>query len=329
MIKMVLWLLLLLMPPLIAHADESSSHETRKWHAITVDNDVFVGNDSGYTNGLYYSLFNGSRAVDLKPAWLTRPFQWLIEKKPFVFQYNATTLGQVMMTPSDITISTPQTDDIPYSGLLFFQQTNVKVFDNYSDKVSLTLGIVGPASGAEHTQTAWHKLIGANTPRGWDYQLKNEIVFQVSRGRAWRAWHSFDDNADLIVGGDVKLGTLESSITTGTILRYGRNIEDTYSTAILSNDRTTNPIHVDDGWYIYAGTSINYIANIIYLDGNTFRDSPSLDYDPVQLDFHVGFSYAWTNYSISLALNNIGNFSSDDEFADSREYGSLTFLWRM
>jgi len=305
------------------------SAELREWGAVTMDNDLFVGNDSGYTSGIYFSYFEGSDGADFEPAWLTRLLQWKHDNDSLIYHYNVTTFGQVMVTPSDITIEIPQNDDVPYSGLLFIQQSNIKVFSDYSDKVSALIGVLGPYSKAEQSQKIVHELIDSDIPQGWDYQLKDELVFQVSRGRVWRGWYSSDNNTDILFGADAKLGTLESSLTAGMMIRYGINIEKTYSTAMLSNDRSSNPINIDSGWYVYASISAAYIANIIYLDGNTFKDSPSVDYDPLQADLHVGLAYAWKNFSIAVVRNNLNWVHQDDGYADIREYGSITFLWRM
>jgi hypothetical protein len=305
------------------------SGELREWSALTIDNDLFVGNDSGYTSGIYYTYFEGSDEAGFEPAWLTRPLQWAYDNQSLIYQYNVTTFGQVMVTPSDITIETPQLNDVPYSGLLFIQQSNMKVYSNYSDKVSAVIGVLGPYSKAEQSQKVIHELFDSDMPQGWDYQLEDELVFQVSRGRVWRGWYSSENNTDILYGADAKLGTLESSLTAGMMIRYGRNIEKTYSTVILSNDRSSNPINIDSGWYVYASMSVAYIANIIYLDGNTFKDSPSVDYDPLQVDLHVGFAYAWKNFSVAVVRNNLNWVHNDDRYSDIREYGSITFLWRM
>jgi hypothetical protein len=42
------------------------------------------------------------------------------------------------------------------------------------DKLEVDLGVVGPYSFAEETQTEWHRTFGFNIPKGWDKQLKTE-----------------------------------------------------------------------------------------------------------------------------------------------------------
>jgi len=40
--------------------------------------------------------------------------------------------------------------------------------------MEIQLGIVGPASFAEETQSLVHELLASQRPNGWDNQLKNE-----------------------------------------------------------------------------------------------------------------------------------------------------------
>ena len=55
------------------------------------------------------------------------------------------------------------------------------------DRLQLTLGVVGPASLAEKTQTAIHKFMGSPVAQGWDHQLENELTLMVSYERQWNS----------------------------------------------------------------------------------------------------------------------------------------------
>jgi hypothetical protein len=300
-----------------------------EYFLLTLDNDIFLSDDSGYTNGLYASFANGQRNQPLPPAWLTQPLQWSIANQPATLSYNVTTFGQTIVTPSDISLEIPDPKDIPYSGLLFFHQANVQEFGHFADKASVTLGIVGPSSGAEKTQRQIHRLTGSEIPQGWDYQLKDEIVFQISRGRVYRSWHNQQESFDLLIGVDSKIGTLETALTGGMMFRIGENMSNTYSSALLNFDRASNPMVIDQGWYGYIGVATTYLFHLIYLDGNTFRDSPSIDYSPMQFNGFMGFAYAWRDFSISLAVNNINVFSNNKQFGELKQYGSITWMWRL
>jgi hypothetical protein len=290
---------------------------------------MFIGNDDGYSSGVYVSFYQNHGSKNVNSPILMRWLDWLQSSEDYLQSYSGTTFGQIIVTPTEITNAIPDPNDVPYSGFLFAHQVNVQDYGTYADKTSVTIGLIGPGSGAEETQKFIHRLIGSDKPMGWDYQLKDEPVFQISKGRVYRSWISESGQIDFLWGGDIKIGTLESSTSVGAMMRFGNNMAYTYSSVLLNNDRSTNPISLDDGWFFYIGAQYHYIFNLIYLDGNTYKDSPSLDYDNSQLNGAVGFTYAWENFSLSLALNNIELNSSNNSMPNLKEYGSLTFIWRM
>jgi hypothetical protein len=53
------------------------------------------------------------------------------------------------------------------------------------------------------------------------------------------------------------------------------------------------------GWYVTAGVDGRAIARNIFLDGNTFRDSRSVDKEPFVGDLHWGVVLAWRRVRVS------------------------------
>jgi hypothetical protein len=54
--------------------------------------------------------------------------------------------------------------------------------------------------------------------------------------------------------------------------------------------------HLDGnlGYYLFAGTQERVVGRNIFLDGNTFRDSPSVDKKVFVTDLQAGFSLFWS-----------------------------------
>jgi len=299
------------------------------WASVTWHNDLFSGRDGGgYTNGLYISWYDLSSEGDdeVEPPLLTRPLTWM-QNQITPLSYSVNTIGQSMITPTDITKENPDPDDAPYAGLLFFRSTYILVHDNYADAVSTVIGVIGPASGAEKTQQFVHKLTGSNEPRGWDHQLGNEIVGQVSRTGVWRFSPREFSPVDAVLLGNVSLGNLESSVGGGLILRAGSGLSKSFSTVALLTGRISNPVAVDNGWYFYMGAAGDYLYNQIYMNGNTFKDSPSADLRHDQYTLIAGFSYAWSDISLSFSYQ---KGSPLDKGSSARqEFGALTLAWRL
>lgn len=299
------------------------------WQSITLDNDIFVGSDGGYTNGLFFSWYDTGAdggAGQTGPSPLVRPLLWSLPDQSGK-TVNAFTVGQVMVTPESITAE--GASDLPYSGLLFINNTYLVIGASHADKLSTSLGIVGPSSGAESVQKWIHELTGSDFPQGWDSQLKDEVVFKFSRARLRRSWISQNDCMDLLLIGEAALGTIDSSISGSIMLRYGEGLAQSFAMPVLSSTKTSNPVAFKGGWYLYIGVTARHLFNQIFTDGNTFRDSPSIDAEKSQLGAMVGFAYSWQNLSLTLAVSDI-NLVGDKLEAKFREltrYGTLTLAW--
>lgn len=316
-------------------AEKSSEQETNGgvgevWHSFTLDNDLFVGDDSGYTNGLYYSRYEVIDYPSFSSDFLLKPLLAVIDLENTEVLMESNTFGQSMITPQNIEMEFPDPQDIPYSGFLFYNTSLLAIEEEVADKISTTIGIVGPSSGAEVMQEFFHKVLGSDEPLGWEHQLHDEIVFQFSRGRAWRSWVSDNQFFDFVTSAEASVGTISTDLSGSFLLRLGKNMERSFPAALLTSARATNPVAVDGGWFFYAGLEASYIHNFIFLDGNTFVDSPSIKYDPVEVSAMFGFAYSWDNFSITLAINdlNILGFNDRSDITELTRYGTLTFIWR-
>ncbi len=303
------------------------------WVSFTLDNDLFLNNDNGYTNGVFFSIYDTGVGEDKpKPSLLVWPMMWSLPDVSYHTAVNAYSVGQVMMTPDDITLKNPPEDQLPYSGVLFLNTSYLAIQDQYADKISTTLGVVGPVSGAKRSQKFVHRLIGSKDPKGWGTQLKNEPIFQLTRARAWRALATKSNWADMVVTSEIAAGTLSSYVETGMTVRVGQGLQRSYASVLLNGSRTTNPVAIDDGWYLYAGVKAGYVFNQIFTDGNTFRDSRSVDYDHERIGVTAGLAYSWGPFSMTLALADSNILDSRDraeQLEDLTQYGSLTIAWKL
>ncbi len=304
------------------------------WMSVTLDNDLFVGNDNGYSNGLYVSLFDTGDSSEELPShdfWVL-PLMWSMPDEKPEGAVNAYMIGQTMNTPSDINIIVPDEDELPYSALLAFTNSYLAVTSEYADRAGVTIGVVGPAALGEEAQKFVHDLIGADEPLGWDTQLENELVFQFSRGSTWRAWESDTGHFDFLTNADVNLGTIQSAVNGGLTIRYGRDLISSYATTLYNSSRTSNPSAVAGGWFLFTGVQAGYIFNQIFTDGNTFRDSRSIDYEHEFIGLTAGLAYSWQNFSLTFAVNDsniISKGNNQETLKNLTQYGTLTFSWRI
>lgn len=304
---------------------------TDDYFSLTWDNDLFIGNDSGYTNGLFLSwiAIADDEHGQLLPI-LVKPLAWSIDLAETRQSLTTHTFGQTMVTPENIIATEPDENDLPYSGLLFFKSSFLSIASNRADNIETTIGVVGPASGAERTQEFIHRITGSDEPMGWDAQLENEIVFQFTRGRLWRSWVARNKRFDLLLSSQASIGTLSSMLAAGVTFRYGVGLGDSYAMHLLNNSRISNPVSLKGSWQFFTGINAGYLFNQIFTDGNTFKDSPSIDYDHERIGVSFGYSCSWKTLSLAFVLNdtNVTARTSEKALEDFTQFGSLTVAWR-
>ncbi len=79
----------------------------------------------------------------------------------------------------------------------------------------------------------------------------------------------------------------------------------------------------DLGTYIFARAEGRAVARNIFLDGNTFGDSPSVNHQPLVADLSVGTSLNYKNTKFTYAL-----VYRTEEFVGQRQgqlFGSVSF----
>lgn len=273
---------------------------------LQVDNDLFgSGSDRHYTQGMRVSWLP---SPDRVPDWvrdgaLLVPGIDASDHLTFVFA-----LGQNMYTPEDITKATPDPTDRPYAGWLY-ASFGVAVEDSQTNllhNVALDLGVVGPLSLAGPTQRTWHKLIGSDTPRGWSHQLDNEpgvILTYEARLRKSLGTSVSGIEADVTPKGGVALGNVYTYGALGASVRVGQNLDLDYGPPFIRPSLPGAGLvkrRGEWGWYFFAGIEGRAVARDIFLDGNTFSDSPSVDKIPYIGDLQFGAAITMDSFRLSF-----------------------------
>jgi hypothetical protein len=263
---------------------------------LVVENDNFYRRtDGSYTSGV---ALVWAPAKDPAPGWalgFARRLPWFPEDGRVLHGY---VLGQNIYTPRDITLADPPLDDRPYAGWLYGSIGLGIEKGRQLDQLALTLGIVGPASLAEQAQKFGHDLTHSPKPRGWDTQLGNELGVVLTYQRSWRAVAAatlagLDFDLTPHFGG--ALGNVYTYLNGGMTLRVGRRLALGYGPPRVQPGIAGSGFFAPrDGftWYLFAGVEARAVARNIFLDGNTFRDSRSVDKEPLVGDFQWGVALA-------------------------------------
>src|SRR5262245_6432776 len=238
------------------------------WTATLIsENDAYFRiADSHYTNGLYLSLTTPQRPGN----------------GTFANRYGFF-LGQNIYTPEDLLLDTPDPDDRPYAGWLYAGVRMYRESPTVLDRIDFSLGIVGPSSGADAVQRWFHSLhmFGGVPPHGWAHQIGDEPTAQLNAQRTWRITLSEGFLAgEVLPEANIALGNVFTYAGVGATLRVGRNLRADWGApriqpALQGSDFVDRDAADSFAWYIFAGIEGRATARNIFIDGNTFRDSPS------------------------------------------------------
>ena len=67
--------------------------------------------------------------------------------------------------------------------------------------------------------------------------------------------------------------------------------------------RDPNPLgNSKNGWYVFANLGASYVANNIFIDGNTFKSSHSVDLIHEQATLSAGAAMTISNWSFLLSV---------------------------
>ena len=271
--------------------------------SLTLENDLFYGNDRHYTSG---AMVIWTPAPDTPaPApivSLARLAPWFPAQGEVRHGY---AVGQSMFTPSDITVANPPLDDRPYAGWLYGAIGLGVASGKQVDMFGLSIGMVGPDSYAEQSQKFIHELVGSDIPQGWSTQLKNELGVVVTYQRSLREYATttlLGRKFDVTPHAGMALGNVFTYVNTGFTIRYGRNLPDDYGPARVQPGLPGYPDFspvADFGWYVFAGAEGRAVARNIFLNGNSFGDSRSVDKIPFVGDLQFGVVFDWPDMRLS------------------------------
>lgn len=308
--------------PLLALCFAAPALAEVQYRSVLFQNDFFLGRDGGgYTNGIFLSAIRTTSAdeAEVAPSALLRPMA------PALGLPRATlvawSLGQVTVTPADITRSVPDPDDAPYAGALMLRSAQVDVNDDIAELLAVSVGVMGPASGAAQTQRIVHRVIGADEPHGWSTQVGNRPLFGIERYRARR--FPVAARGDLTVLGGGSLGNLESSAGLGVLLRYGDGLEQSFPAVARLSVRSADPVLIGRGWFGFASFSADVLFNHIGIRRDAAHDGPSLR--KTRLVAVAGFAHGWGDASVSLSLQRASPVSGAVDQVQT--FGSITWTF--
>jgi lipid A 3-O-deacylase len=329
-------------------ADTPAPDETKPHYAdlfnssaftvVTENDKYFAGTDRHYTNGLKLS-FLGTTHLNESPDFIRRVTKLIPTLRHDASRqlYKAgVSLGQNIYTPGDTETATPDPRDRPYAGWLYASlDMQAKSIDGKSLRmVELAFGMVGPAAFGREFQNGFHDIIAVPHANGWDHQLKNEPGLILSWERRHRLLTldlnaSGDFSTDFIGRYGLSLGNIRTNIAGGFGARIGWRLPEDFGADLIRPSGGDEAPASATSIYFFGSTEIRAVARNIFLDGNTWRDSPSVDKRPLVADLNAGLVFRFPAHIGSirgLQLAYIQNYRTKEFYGQLKRdvFGSIS-----
>ncbi len=295
------------------------------------ENDVFNSTDEDYSSGESLSAIFYIDTPTNKIFNILKP----LDNNDADIYINISITNQIY-TPSDINATQLLVDDHPYAGWTFVKMGLLQSSALHLNALSIKMGMVGPSSASDKLQYNIHKAIDSTIPNGWEHQLKDELGINLQylykRHLSLDLSPSIQRTITPFV--EAQLGNISTSLNGGFIVRMGRNIPKDFG---FSNINIAN----EDGVPTYGERqkikkepwSFNFnvtlsasaIARDIFLDGNTFKNSPSVEKENFVGHFGYGFSLRYKNFAFEfLGVISTKKFKTAD---GNHAVGTTKFAW--
>jgi len=286
---------------------------------VLVENDVFTGSDRHYTSGVMLNYVSGINEGPKRLKKLGIRFPGIDDDDRM---HVSVSLGHEIYTPTNIIATELLEDDRPYAGHVYLAAGFTTENADEVETWRLSLGLVGPGARAKVIQNNLHREIGSDEANGWDHQLDNEPVLSVAYEKKWlRLARSKTFNnkleVDLLPHASGALGTPLTYIGAGGMVRIGRGLDHDYGPPRVRPSLPVSQFYErmsGVSWYLFAGIDVRYVAHNLFLQGNNFNSSHSVEKEDFVGDLQAGF--VWNNDKFRLAYSYIyrtREFTHQDE----------------
>lgn len=310
----------MLLLPLCLHAQKIdntvSFRDIKKdtYFRIHYDNDFFTATDIYYTQGY---------TIEVVSPWLRHnPVNYILPSLNKNEDRYGLAFEQTGFIPTSITDDQIRFGDRPYAATIALKSFKISTDTLAKSRLStsLTLGMIGPAAFGDEMQTGIHKLIDDDLPQGWQYQVKNDVIFDYEAAYEFQLVR-VKNYVAVTSASKVRLGTLNTHLATGFTVTAG------IINSPFTSYRNRNNFQV----YLYAhpvATLIGYDATLQggLLNQNSVYAIPASDINRVTLqnnfglilhyrslffefsrslttrEFRQGHSHAWGGFKLGFKL---------------------------
>jgi hypothetical protein len=301
--------------------------------AFSFYNDFFAGSDEHFSNGVAFTWLEDNEKNSYT-HFLLEGLNKLNIDMDSSKKYNAgVSLTQIIITPKDTTITTPQYNDIPYAGYLSLSTYLIESDNDSFIEYALDLGVVGSASLAEQTQNTFHAMIGNDKTQGWDTQLGSQVIVNLLAHFGQITWEgkvTDSLNADWFNHAGVSLGNFNTSALGGTAFRIGKNYVRNFNEhyPYLREEATLVDIdakHEGFGWSVSSGMDVELLAYSYILDEAQNRGYQT-DKETVNFAAYISGDLYYDNHKFSLFYQGQTPFTKQQN--SNNYFGGILYTYK-
>jgi hypothetical protein len=295
---------------------------------FSIENDLFSGTDRYYTNGFQLGWRSPSADLPRPLAWVNDQLEWVLG--PGTLRWGVS-LGQSIYTPQDTERVNPDPKDRPYAGYLYGAFSLSRTTERTSRLVEIQLGVVGPSALGEFVQNNYHDIFNIRNTSGWDSQLKDEPAATALYEQKWRIPFGSIGGLEFeaIPSATLSLGNVQTYAAGGGLIRMGHGLDSDFGPPrirpALTGSSWVQPRDRFE-WYVFAGLEGRAVARDIFLDGNTWRDSRSVEKRNFVGDAQVGAAAVYRG--IRLALTQVWRSEEFYGQQGTQKFSSLSVSFR-
>ena len=309
--------------------------------SIQFYNDYFAGADKHFTNGFALSWLDSdkNKADSNSSSGYSTLLLHIVDTIPSVNidnykNYTAgASLSQIMFTPKDTTLSTPQYDDIPYAGYLglsmFLFEWDRDSFKEYR----VDLGVVGKESGAGDLQKSFHRLIRNKIPQGWDTQIKTHYVVNALYRFGEKSWQKVNSDGitmDWFNHGGFQAGNNITDLFAGSMFRFGKNYTNNFNVHYPYLKEEASLLRLDGrhkgfGWSLTTGVNVEALAYSYILD-DAKSEGYNIDKNYVNGSLYLGGDFYYYAHKLTYFYQVQSSYITSQKTVDI--YGGLTYTYQ-
>ncbi|RDU69808.1 hypothetical protein CQA58_06615 [Helicobacter brantae] len=189
-------------------------------------------------------------------------------------------INQSIYTPIDKFALAPEIGDHPYAGYLNLGFALHHRTQNTLETLGVRVGVSGKYAYGKEAQNGIHSLMGLRLSNGWDTQVGDEIILNLSYELAYRYFFLESEyfDIDVIPSLELAFGNANVFAKLGGMFRAGYNLKTTFLPQGIAGENwgfSSGRVYGDGlGIYGFVGMYGSYVGHNLFIEGNVFGKSP-------------------------------------------------------